>query len=57
MGGEETEVHEGTQNLILEAALFEPVAIRRSARSQGLRTEASTRYERSVNQAELGVAC
>jgi len=57
MGGEETEVHEGTKNLVLEAALFDPVAIRRSARSQGLRTEASTRYERSVNQAELGVAC
>ena len=57
MGGEETEVYEGTQNLVLEAALFEPVAIRRSARTQGLRTEASTRYERSVNQAELGVAC
>jgi phenylalanyl-tRNA synthetase beta chain len=57
MGGEETEVHDGTQNLILEAALFEPAAIRRSARTQGLRTEASTRYERSVNQAELGVAC
>ena len=56
MGGEETEVYEGTQNLVLEAALFEPVAIRRSARSQGLRTESSTRYERSVNQAELGVA-
>jgi phenylalanyl-tRNA synthetase beta chain len=57
MGGEETEVHNDTQNLVLEAALFEPVAIRRSARSLGLRTEASTRYERSVNQAELGVAC
>lgn len=57
MGGEETEVYDGTQNLVLEAALFEPVAIRRSARTQGLRTEASTRYERSVNQAELGVAC
>ncbi|HEY9750231.1 MAG TPA: phenylalanine--tRNA ligase subunit beta, partial [Allocoleopsis sp.] len=57
MGGEETEVHEGTQNLVLEAALFEPSAIRRSARSQGLRTEASARYERGVNQAELSVAC
>jgi phenylalanyl-tRNA synthetase beta chain len=57
MGGEETEVYEGTQNLLLEAALFEPVAIRRSARSQSLRTEASTRYERSVNQAELDIAC
>lgn len=57
MGGEATEVHEGTQNLLLEAALFDTAAIRRSARSQGLRTEASARYERGVNQAELEVAC
>ena len=57
MGGEDTEVHNGTQNLVLEAALFEPIAIRRSARSQGLRTEASSRYERGVNQAELEIAC
>src|ERR671932_1436874 len=57
MGGEETEVHNSTQNIVLEAALFDSVAIRRSARTQGLRTEASTRYERGVNQAELGVAC
>jgi len=57
MGGEETEVHDGTQNLFLEAALFDSVAIRRSARSLGLRTEASARYERGVNQAELELAC
>jgi len=57
MGGEKTEVHEGTHNIVLEAALFEPVAIRRSARSQGLRTEASARYERGVNQVELDLAC
>ena len=57
MGGAETEVHEGTQNLMLEAALFDSAAIRRSARSQGLRTEASARYERGVNQAELEIAC
>jgi phenylalanyl-tRNA synthetase beta chain len=57
MGGEETEVHDGTQNLVLEAALFESVAIRRSSRSVGLRTEASSRYERGVNRAELEVAC
>ena len=53
MGGEESEVYDQTQNIILEAALFESVAVRRSARAQGLRTEASTRYERGVNQAEL----
>lgn len=57
MGGEETEVHADTQNLVLEAAFFDSVAIRRSARSQGLRTEASARYERGVNQAELPIAC
>ena len=57
MGGEETEVHDGTQNLVLEAALFEGVAIRRSSRSVGLRSEASSRYERGVNRAELEVAC
>jgi phenylalanyl-tRNA synthetase beta chain len=57
MGGEETEVYEGTKSLVLEAALFDSVAIRRSARSLGLRTEASTRYERGVNSAELEVAC
>ncbi len=57
MGGEETEVHEGTQSLVLEAALFDSVIIRRSARSLGLRTEASARYERGVNQTELEVAC
>ena len=56
MGGEETEVHQGTQSLVLEAALFDSVAIRRSSRSAGLRSEASGRYERGVNRAELEVA-
>jgi phenylalanyl-tRNA synthetase beta chain len=57
MGGEDTEVHAGTTSLVLEAAIFDSVAIRRSARAQGLRTEASTRYERGVNFAELDLAC
>lgn len=57
MGGEETEVGDNTTNLLLEAAIFAPITIRRSARTQGLRTEASTRFERGVNQAELALAC
>lgn len=57
MGGEETEVFEETQNLLLESAIFAPISIRRSARAQGLRSESSTRYERGVNQAELALAC
>ncbi|MGA1624266.1 MAG: phenylalanine--tRNA ligase subunit beta [Prochlorothrix sp.] len=57
MGGESSEVHGGTRNLLVEAAWFDSVAIRRSARAQGLRTEASTRYERGVNMVELPQAC
>ena len=56
MGGEESEVHAKTTNVFLEAAFFDAAVIRRSARSQGLRTEASARYERGVNPAELELA-
>ncbi|MDB9446551.1 phenylalanine--tRNA ligase subunit beta [Anabaena sp. CS-542/02] len=57
MGGEETEVYDGTHSIVLEAAVFDSVVIRRSARSVGLRSEASGRYERGVNRAELEIAC
>ena len=56
MGGADTEVIESTQSVFLEAAYFDSAAIRKSARSQGLRTEASARYERGVNPAELALA-
>jgi len=57
MGGESTEVDGETQNILLEAALFDSATIRRSARSQGLRSESSNRYERGVNQAGVEEAC
>ncbi|HEY9827390.1 MAG TPA: phenylalanine--tRNA ligase subunit beta, partial [Stenomitos sp.] len=57
MGGQDTEVQDTTTTLLLEAALFSSVSVRRSARAQGLRTEASTRYERGVNEAQLDIAC
>jgi phenylalanyl-tRNA synthetase beta chain len=57
MGGEETEVYSDTRNLMLEAAIFDSAVTRRSARAQGLRTEASARYERGINQVELMLAC
>jgi phenylalanyl-tRNA synthetase beta chain len=57
MGGKDTEVAEKTQNIVLEAALFDQAVVRRSARAQGLRTEASARYERGVNQSALETAC
>jgi phenylalanyl-tRNA synthetase beta chain len=54
MGGEETEVRETTTSIVLEAALFSSIGVRRSARAQGLRSEASTRYERGVNGWKTG---
>jgi phenylalanyl-tRNA synthetase beta chain len=56
MGGGATEVDDNTQNLILEAALFDGVTIRKSSKVINLRSESSTRYERGVNQCELEVA-
>jgi phenylalanyl-tRNA synthetase beta chain len=54
MGGESTEVSAGTVNIVLESAIFDNVAVRKSARAQGgMRSESSTRYERGVNLAEL----
>ncbi|NOX44856.1 MAG: phenylalanine--tRNA ligase subunit beta [Caldiserica bacterium] len=56
MGGEETEVSEGTREVLLEAANFSPARIRRGSRALGLRTEASLRFERNLSPelAELG---
>lgn len=48
MGGERTEVHEGTTDLILEVASFDAVAVLRTARRHKLFTEASTRFEKIV---------
>ena len=57
MGGKETEIDKQTKDIFLETALFDQVTIRHSSKSQNLRTEASIRYERGVNQFELEVAC
>jgi phenylalanyl-tRNA synthetase beta chain len=56
MGSEQNEVTETTTDIVLEAALFDQATIRRSARVQALRTEASARYERGVNLAGLETA-
>jgi phenylalanyl-tRNA synthetase beta chain len=50
MGGAETEVRDGTTDLLIESAQFDPVSIRRSSRRLALRTEASYRFERGVDR-------
>ena len=49
MGGADTEISFSTKNILIECAWFEPVAIRRGARSLKLHTEASTRFGRGVD--------
>jgi len=49
MGGLATEVTSNTQNVVLEAATFDGVSIRRTSRALGLRSEASGRYERGID--------
>jgi phenylalanyl-tRNA synthetase beta chain len=49
MGGEETEVTETTDSILLEAANFEPVGILRSSERLRLRTEGSNRWEKGVD--------
>lgn len=58
MGGSESEVTSATTRILLESANFEPVTIRRCASALGHRTEASARFEKSLDPANtvLGIA-
>lgn len=49
MGGENTKVVEGSEDIYLECAFFDPIAIAGRARSYGMHTDASHRYERGVD--------
>ncbi len=49
MGGESTQVQGQTQDVLLEAAYFDPASIRRTSRRLGLATEASSRFEKGVD--------
>jgi len=49
MGGLVTEVTENTKTVVLEAASFNGVSIRRTSRACGLHSEASGRFERGID--------
>jgi phenylalanyl-tRNA synthetase beta chain len=51
MGGLDTEVVADTRRVLLEAAVWEPLTIRRTSRRLGLVSEASMRFERAVDPA------
>ncbi|HEY0290473.1 MAG TPA: phenylalanine--tRNA ligase subunit beta [Pseudomonas sp.] len=49
MGGEHSGVSTTTRDIFLESAFFDPVSVAGKARSYGLHTDASHRYERGVD--------
>ena len=49
MGGENTEVDENTRNILIEAAIFDPVSIRTTSRKLELPSEASIRYGKGLS--------
>jgi phenylalanyl-tRNA synthetase beta chain len=51
MGGLETAISPKTTRVLLEGAHFEPRAVRRTARSLGMHTDASHRFERGTDPA------
>ncbi|MEK8022904.1 MAG: phenylalanine--tRNA ligase subunit beta [Candidatus Hydrogenedentota bacterium] len=49
MGGADTAVTTETKNLLLEAAWFDPAAVRKTARRLGISTDSSYRFERGAD--------
>jgi phenylalanyl-tRNA synthetase beta chain len=56
MGGADSEVSDGTTDVVVESAIFDPVSIRRTAQRLALRSEASSRFEKGqeVRMARVG---
>ena len=53
MGGLTTEVEDTTKNILIEAAIFDPVSIRYTASHLDLRSEASIRYGKGLSSRVL----
>ena len=49
MGGKSTEITDTTTNVVLEAAYFEPLSVRKTSQRLGLKSESSTRFERVID--------
>lgn len=49
IGGENSKITENTKNILLEIAVFDPVAIRKSSKRLGISTDSSYRFERGVD--------
>lgn len=50
MGGADSEITDETTNVALEAALFDGASIRKTSQKFALRSEASSRFEKGINE-------
>ncbi len=56
MGGADSEIGEGTTDVLIESAHFDALTVRRTARRLGMHTEASHRFERGSDPEIAAVA-
>ena len=49
MGGANSEVETGTKRVVFESAYFDPTSVRKTSKRLGLKTEASSRFERGAD--------
>jgi phenylalanyl-tRNA synthetase beta chain len=56
MGGKDTEVGENTKNILLEAAIFNPLIVRRGRQKLAIQSESSYRFERGIDPQIVQVA-
>ncbi len=57
IGGFDTMITAKTKNILIEAAWFDPAAVRKSAKRHGLHTDASHRFERGADYGATALAC
>ena len=50
MGGLSSSINDQTKNIVIEVAIFNPAAVRKSARAAGVESESKRRFERGVDK-------
>jgi phenylalanyl-tRNA synthetase beta chain len=57
MGGFDTMITSTTKNVLIESAWFDPTTVRKTAKSHGMHTDASHRFERGADFGATPLAC
>jgi phenylalanyl-tRNA synthetase beta chain len=57
MGGLDSAISDGTKNILIESAWFDPASVRRTARRLGMHTDASHIFERGADWGATELAC